>query len=125
MTTEILHPKPRPPQIVLTGDSPRVHRDDPDTSHMAADKSQATVVHVRDRVLQILADHGPLAAFEVCDEYAERVRRAGWARVHHESPRKRMSDMKRDGILVETGETRVNGEGSPEVVVAIAERVTR
>ncbi|MFF1875904.1 hypothetical protein, partial [Kitasatospora herbaricolor] len=39
---------------------------------------------------------------------------------HHESPRKRMSDMKRDGILVDTNETRINPEGSPEVVVALA-----
>lgn len=111
------------PPMLFGDDFPRVHETDPETSHLAADKSQRTVHTVRDRVLQLLADRGPMAAFEVCDEYAERVRRAGWARVHHESPRKRMSDMKRDGLLVETGETRVNGEGSPEVVVAIAEAV--
>lgn len=112
------------PPMIIDGDSPRVHRDDPITSHLAADKSQATAPTVRDRVLQLIADRGPLAAFEVCDAYAERVRRAGWPHVHHESPRKRISDMKHEGLLVETGETRVNGEGSPEVVVALAPEVT-
>jgi hypothetical protein len=108
--------------MVLDGDSPRVHVNDPVTSHLAADKSQRTVHSVRDRVLQLISEQGPMAAFEVCNEYAER---ADWPKVHHESPRKRMSDMKREGLLVETGETRINGEGSPEVVVAIAEAVTQ
>ena len=112
------------PPMVLDGDTPRAHRGDPVTSHLAADKSQRTVHTVRERVLQLLADRGPMAAFEVCDAYAERVRRAGWPRVHHESPRKRISDMKKEGLLVETGTTRINAEGSPEVVVAIAEGVT-
>jgi hypothetical protein len=112
------------PPMIIDGDSPRVHRADPITSHLAADKSQRSAPSVRDRVLQLLADRGPMAAFEVCDAYAERVRRAGWPHVHHESPRKRMSDMKRDGLLVETGETRINAEGSPEVVVALAPAVS-
>ncbi|WP_434315880.1 hypothetical protein [Leifsonia sp. P73] len=120
MTTDTLQPEQLPLPMFLDGDSPRVHRNDPVTSHLAADKSQRTVNSVRDRVLQLLAEQGPMAAFEVCDEYAER---ADWPHVHHETPRKRMSDMKRDGILVETGETRINGEGSPEAVVAIAEAV--
>lgn len=113
------------PPTLFDDDRPRVHAADPITSHLAADKSQATVHTVRDWVLQLLRDRGPLAAFEVCDLYAEQVRRAGWPKVHHESPRKRMSDMKRDGLLVETGETRVNREGSPEVVVAIDWEVVR
>ncbi|MFF9565774.1 hypothetical protein ACF1AJ_20665 [Leifsonia sp. NPDC014704] len=125
MTNHTLQAGQSVPPIFLDGDSARVHRDDPSTSHLAADKSQRTVHTVRERVLQLLADRGPMAAFEVCDAYAERVRRAGWERVHHESPRKRMSDMKRDGLLVDTGETRLNPEGSPEVVVALAEAVAR
>ena len=93
------------------------------TSRLAAEKSQRTAPTVRDRVLQLITEIGPLAAFEVCELYAMRARRLGWPRVHHESPRKRISDMKRDGILVETGATRVNTEGSHEVVVTIAEGV--
>ena len=107
--------------MLFDEDTLRVHRNDPVTSHAAADKSQRTVHTVRDRVLQLLAEQGPMAAFEVCDAYARMVKRAGWTRVHHESPRKRMSDMKREGLLVETGDTRVNADGSPEVVVTITE----
>lgn len=102
---------------------PQAHQGDPVTSRLAAEKSQRTAPTVRDRVLQLLADRGPMAAFEVCDAYADRVRRAGWPRVHHESPRKRISDMKKEGLLVETGGLRINAEGSPEVVVTIAEAV--
>lgn len=106
--------------MLLDGDTPRVHRNDPLTSHLAADKSQRTVGTVREHVRDIIDAFGPLAAFEVCDLYPKIAAANGWPHVHHESPRKRMSDMKRDGLLVETGETRVNAEGSPEVVVAIA-----
>lgn len=120
-STATVPSRPSVPPMLFGDDFPRVHAADPETSHLAADKSQATVHSVRDRVLEILADLGPLAAFEVCDRYSEMVEAQGWPRVHHESPRKRISDMKRDGILVETGEHRVNGEGSPEVVVTIAE----
>ncbi len=122
MTTHTLQAERPVAPMVLTGDSPRTHRNDPVTSHAAADRSQASVPTVRDRVLQILTDFGPLTASEVCTAYAMRARRLGWAHVHHETPRKRMSDMKRDGLLVETGETRVNAEGSPEVVVDLAVR---
>ncbi|MFF1633941.1 hypothetical protein [Leifsonia sp. NPDC058248] len=112
------------PPMILGGDSPRVHRNDPITSHLAADRSQSSVSPVRARVLGILDAHGPLAAFEVCDLYADIAETQGWPRVHHESPRKRMSDMKRDGLLVDTHETRINAEGSPEVVVAVVESIT-
>lgn len=105
------------PPMMLDGDTPRVHRNDPVTSHTAADKSQRTAPSVRERVLELLAHHGPMAAFEVCDWYAFDSKRLGWSHVHHESPRKRLSDLKRDGLVVETGETRINAEGSPEVVV--------
>jgi hypothetical protein len=110
--------------MILDGDSPRVRRDDPLTSHLAADKSQRYLATVRQRVLAIIAMMGPLAAFEVCDIYARDAEVLGWPRVHHESPRKRMSDMKRDGILVDTDKTRVNAEGSPETVVAVVESIT-
>lgn len=110
--------------MIFDGDSPRVHRNDPVTAHAAADKSQRTVHSVRDRVLQLLADRGPMAAFEVCDAYAEQTRRADWPKVHHESPRKRVSELRKEGYLIDSGERRTNREGSPEVVVAIAEAVT-
>lgn len=106
--------------MILDGDTPRVHRHDPLSSHLAADKSQKRLLSVRERVLQLLADRGPMAAFELCEAYASQGKRDGWPRVHHESPRKRMSDMKRDGILIDTGQLRMNAEGSWESVIAIA-----
>lgn len=120
MTTDTLQPGRHVAPLFLDGDTPRVHRNDPVTSHLAADKSQTHMLSVRERVLQLLADRGPMAAFELCEAYASQGKRCGWPPVHHESPRKRMSDMKRDGILVDTGDLRVNREGSFEAVVAIA-----
>jgi hypothetical protein len=120
MSTDTLQPEQLTLPMILDGDSPRAHRHDPITSHLAGDKSQVTVHSVRDHVLDIIRDCGPLAAFEVCDIYAAMSRNHGWPKVHRESPRKRMSDMKRDGILVDTDETRTNAEGSPEIVVAVA-----
>jgi hypothetical protein len=120
MSTDTLQPEQLTPPMILDGDSPRVHRHDPITSHLAADKSQKHMLSVRERVLQLLADRGPMAAFELCDAYASQGKRCGWPHVHHESPRKRMSDMKRDGILFDTGDLRMNREGSWEAVVAIA-----
>lgn len=105
---------------MLWDDSPRVRESDPETSHMAADLSQQSVKSVRERVLDILTQCGPLAAFEVCAVYAKRAEFFGWRKVTHESPRKRLSDLKTDGLVFETGTTRTNGEGSPEVVVAVA-----
>jgi hypothetical protein len=105
--------------MLFDDDRPRVHKSDPVTSHMAADKSQKTVKSVRARVLDILNECGSLAAFEVCEVYARRAQVGGWPHVTHEAPRKRMSDLKKDGLLVETGQTRINREGSPEVVLAV------
>lgn len=113
-----------PAPMILDGDSPRVHRGDPVTSHMAADKSQRTVQIVRDHVLELIRERGPMAAFEVCDAYAKETRRAGWQRVRHETPRKRVSDLHKEGYLVATGEYRKNRHGSREMVVAIAPEVT-
>lgn len=121
MTLDTLQPGRHVAPLLLDGDTPRVHKNDPTTSHLAADKSQRTAPSVRDRVLQIIADYGPMAAFEVCDLYAARARRLGWPHVHHESPRKRMSELRKDGLLVDTGERRINRENSPEIVLALKE----
>lgn len=51
------------PQIVMSGDNPRVRRSDPLTSHRAADSSN--LADSQTAVLNALAVHKHLAAFEL------------------------------------------------------------
>lgn len=76
-------------------DSPRARRDDPVTSHRAADRSQATRAGIRRAVLIIVNAFGPTTGTGINEAY----RRSGFERAHFDSPRKRAGELAADGYL--------------------------
>jgi hypothetical protein len=77
-------------------DSPRTRRDDPATSHEAADSNN--VVDSRAQVLAILRMVGPLADHEMVDQYDRLAARIG---VHYTPQRLRSAraELVRDGLV--------------------------
>lgn len=87
-------------QIVMEGDSARTRLTDPLSSHAAGDKSAATRLAVRDAVIVLLAEHGPLNGQQLNDLYELNAARRNWPTVHIDSPRKRAGDLAREGFIV-------------------------
>jgi hypothetical protein len=104
----------------LGEDSPRARRSDPMTSHMAADKSASGLSEMKQRILDLFSQLGGMTDSELNKVYLANAEIRGWAPVRHDTPRKRRSDLSSAGLLVSTGETRVNGFGSPEQVWQVA-----
>jgi hypothetical protein len=86
--------------LFADGDEPRTRRTDPATSHMAGDKSQATIHESRAAVLALVRQEGMLTGSEANELYRLRWERNGWPQIAWDSPRKRMGDLHRDGLLL-------------------------
>lgn len=104
----------QPPQIITEGDSPRVRRTDPLTSHFAADVSGRHLHETKMRVLQLVAMHGSLVGSEVNEQYRLMASRMNWRRVAWDTPRKRSHELLDEGFL-EVSEIRTaEGNNLPE-----------
>ena len=89
---------------------------DPVTSDRAAEKQQKHLSKLQTIVYQIIKHREGLTDSELCDFYMAHSLAYEWPTVRFETPRKRRSDLSNRGLLVDSGETRVNPYGSPEVV---------
>ena len=103
-----------PPEIIAIGDSPRVRRTDPLTSHFAADVSSVHLHETKHRVLQLINMHGALVGSEVNEQYRLMAARMNWRRVAWDTPRKRSHELLDEGFL-EVAEVRTaEGNNLPE-----------
>lgn len=108
------------PQI-LPDDSARAGRNDPIQSHMAADRSAKALSIVRQRVLRLVAYHGPRVSGNTLNElYAQKTQSTGWDVVHFDSPRKRAGDLARIGLL--KAERTIDGRAISEAVYTITDK---
>ena len=103
------------PQIVADDDTARTRRTDPETSHDAADRSQASLPAVRRAVLHLVDMHRELTGSEINDLYALAAHEMGWPTTKADTPRKRSCDLIADGYL------RVVGRRNGERVLALSE----
>lgn len=85
---------------ILPDDKARARLTDPLASHAAADQSAATIKHVADAVLWMIAHYGPCTGRELNDHYRNSARGRGWPVVSYDSPRKRAAELADDGRLV-------------------------
>ena len=109
------------PIFELFGDDfPRARRTDPLTSHSAADKSAAGLSEMKQRILGLFVELGPMTDSELNRIYLTNADVRGWKPVRPDTPRKRRSDLTSDGWLIATDETRVNEFGSAEQVWEVA-----
>lgn len=109
-----VHPVP-PLHSTFGEDTPRARREDPDTSHEAADSNENRDL-CEDFVLQLLTDKGPMTDWELTIAF--------FARDDHpfadmESPRKRRSDLTKRGQVLATAEMRPGRSGRRTTVWAI------
>lgn len=108
------------PQI-LPDDSARARRSDPVQSHMAADRSAKALPLVRQRVLRLVAFHGPRVSGNTLNElYVQKSLSTGWDVVHFDSPRKRAGDLARIGLL--KAERNIDGRTLSEAVYTITDK---
>lgn len=84
-----------PPPQYTDGDNPRARRDDPASSHAAADESQATRKAVRHAVLAIINAIGPRTGIQLNGDYRIHL----FPGVAPDSPRKRAGELAADGFL--------------------------
>jgi hypothetical protein len=99
------------PPILYMQDRPRVHRNDPLTSHLAGDVSQLGLTKTKARVLELVTIHQPVTGTELNDLYRLTAARLNWPTVAWDSPRKRAGEMAADGVLEIVGaQVGVNGQ---------------
>lgn len=96
----------KPPQIVMNGDKARAGRNDPETSHRAADRSQKNLHETREAVLKLVAIHEPVTGSGINEQYSVLAGRPGYPDVHPDSPRKRAGELAEDGLLTVTRDKR-------------------
>lgn len=81
-------------------------RSDPDTSHIAAERTTEFRANHAGRILAALQDHGPMTV----DQIAKVSDLTAW------QVNKRTSELQRAGVAEPTGETRLSASGRPERV---------
>lgn len=92
MTTTMIHPD----------DTARTRRDDPLSSHVAADRSQMTLPEAKAAVLLLVRQEGELSGAELNDLFSLRAARHGWNVYAWDSPRKRAGELAKNGQLIIT-----------------------
>ena len=105
----------------FNGPGPRARRTDPDTSHVAADATQAHLHEAKQRVLRVVAVHGPLVGSEINDQYRVMASHHNWRRLAYDSPRKRAGELVADGFLRISGTRIAEGNSLPESIYAITD----
>ena len=88
------------------------HTDDIDTSHIAASRAESMAERHREMVLDCLEDHGPLAS----EEIAVRIGLSSLQVM------KRISDLRNDGVVIDSGERKPTRAGRPAAVWKIKPR---
>lgn len=109
------------PVELLAGDGPRARRTDRVQSHMAADRSQATVKPTKRAVLLLVLQEGELTSNEINDLYRARRDRNGWGVIAYETPRKRAEELEKDGFLEARHQT-AESNHLPEAVYSITDK---
>ena len=110
------------PQIVMLGDTARTRKSDPLTSHLAGDVSAHGLHDAKRRVLELVKLHAPVTGSEVNDLYRLTADRLGWHRLAWDSPRKRASELARDGFLEVVGTQTAAGNNLPESAYGITDK---
>lgn len=105
---------------LLAGSGPRARRSDPETSHIAADASQAGLKEAKRNVLQILRDHETLTGTEINEQYSLYAARLNWRRLAWDSPRKRAGELVTDGFLEIAGTRIAEGNFLPESIYTLS-----
>lgn len=112
------------PLIHMAGDTPRARRSDPEASHIAADVSGRTWSRMKEVVFTIFATvevYGVGLTDSELDEYYARWGSVmGWPSCRYETPRKRRSDLTREGVLEDSGILRPNRFKGLETVWVIS-----
>lgn len=81
-------------------------RSDPDTSHIAAERTTPFRANHAGRILAALQDRGPMTV----DQIAKVTELTAW------QTNKRLPELERTGVVTTTGETRLSASGRPERV---------
>ena len=110
------------PQIVMLGDTARTRKTDPHTSHLAGDVSAHGLRDAKTRVLELVSVHAPVTGSELNDLYRLTADRVGWRRLAWDSPRKRASELARDGFLEVVGAQTAAGNNLPESAYGITDK---
>lgn len=82
-------------------------------SHMAADRSQRTLHRTKVAVLRIVAEQGEVTGVQINELFEFNAARGRWGRVAYDTPRKRASELARDGFLAIRTE-KSDGNNLPE-----------
>jgi hypothetical protein len=108
---------------ILPDDTARARRNDPLTSHRAADKSARTKQRVADAVIILVRQQQSLTGSALNDLYRRRMRRYRWPLVHFDSPRKRAGELVREGLLIILNEDDKRGTEHEYALSAFAQEV--
>jgi hypothetical protein len=118
-TYEVTHPT-LPPTI--GDDTPRARRNDPETSHAAAD-SNSNRHAVEAHVLTLFEKYGTLTDHELTERY---FADPNAPKAHQDSPRKRRSDLTDKGVIVAfRDDTRLSPSGRRMQVYGLTVEVNR
>ena len=99
----------------------RAHRDDPVSSHLAAAAvDESATERLKDALEELLREQSA-APFELQQLYALIRDVRGWPVVQPHSVNRRLSEMKRDGIVRGTGELVKSPDGRPAERLALTE----
>lgn len=101
-------------QIVMGGDTARARRTDPNSSHVAADRSAQTRGQVHEAVVALIREHGPLNGRDLNVAYAEERFFAGWPMVAFDSPRKRAAELVGERLTIMNPEA-IEHRGTPAI----------
>ena len=97
----------------------RAHTDDPDTSKLAALQLDPTAVGELKRAILVMLKPGPNTAFELRARYSKVAPLLGWPHVQPNSINRRLSELKKDGLVFDTGERRETPDGRMAAVMAV------
>jgi len=110
------------PPMIRPDDTARTRKTDPHTSHLAGDVSAHGLRDAKTRVLELVSVHAPVTGSELNDLYRLTADRVGWRRLAWDSPRKRASELARDGFLEVVGVQTAAGNNLPESAYGITDK---
>ena len=101
----------------------RAHTDDPDTAKGAASKLDPAEVSKLKRAIMVLAKASPRTPQELSDAYCSIAFTIGWPEVQPYSVNRRCSELKKAGLLFDTGMRRKGPYGRNQAVLGVPEGV--
>jgi hypothetical protein len=104
--------------------SARFHTGDPDTSRDAAMHLEPGDVSELKRSILLMLRAEPRAAFQIASAYTAVAPILGWPKVDPYSIHRRMSELKKDELIYDTGERRMSPRGHRAAVLAVKPGVT-